>query len=32
MKRRIKTFAAVLCMAALLMPVWQTTELKVNSA
>ena len=28
MKRRIKTFAAVICMAALLMPVWQTTELK----
>ena len=28
MKRRIKTFAAVICMAALLIPVWQTTELK----
>ena len=28
MKRRIKTFAAAICMAALLIPVWQTTEVK----
>ena len=28
MKKRVKTLAAVICMTALLMPVWQTTELK----
>ena len=28
MEKRVKTLAAVICMAALLIPVWQTTELK----
>lgn len=28
MEKRVKTLAAVICMTALLMPVWQTTELK----
>ena len=28
MKKRVKTLAAVICMTALLIPVWQTTELK----